>query len=241
MTDLELDKMMRRVLSDAIEFDCGNTIKQEIPFVPSRRHQQQMQSMLRNPLNWIKKKTRPLGKQALQWVAVILLVISIGFGGIMAISPTARAAVIRWFVEWYETHIIYRYIGEDVSGELLRYEITELPDGYKETDRIIDPLWVSVVYENPDGGIIYLDYNLIQQGGANTFVPGDDAVIGVTVNQFDGQLFVPLNPESRKMITWIDPNKNIQFLLTANADDAEMLSMAESVSVAKKNEKNEKN
>lgn len=178
-----------------------------------------------------REERRHIRRKVLQKAAAILLMISIGVGGIMAISPSARAAVISWFVEWYETHVIYRYVGEDVSGELLRYGITELPDGYQETERITDPLWVSVIYENSDGGIIYLDYNLIQQGGANAFVSGDDTVVNITVNQFAGQLLIPLNLESRKMITWIDPSENIQFLLTAVADDAEMLDMAESVSV----------
>lgn len=177
-----------------------------------------------------REERRHTRRKWMQWVAVILLIISLCFGGIIASTPSVRAAVISWFVEWYETHIIYRYVGEDVSSELLHYEITELPDGYQETDRIVDSLWVSVIYENSDGGVIYLDYNLIQQGGANAFVPDDDTVVDVTVNQFDGQLFIPLNSESRKMITWIDPGENIQFLLTAIADDAEMLSMAESVS-----------
>ena len=143
-----------------------------------------------------REERRHIRRKVLQKAAAILLIISIGFSAVMTISPTVRAVVISWFVEWYETHVIYRYVGEDVSGELLRYGITELPDGYQETERITDPLWVSVIYENSDGGIIYLDYNLIQQGGANAFISGDDTVVDVTVNQLSGQLFIPLNSES---------------------------------------------
>lgn len=230
MTDQELDRLMRNVLVDAIAADCENNNEIEPAFIPSRQHQRQMRAMLKDPLGWVEKKRCPLWKQALQRIAVALLVISIGFGCVMAASPTARAAVIRWCVEWYETHIVYRYAGEDISGKLPHYEITELPAGYQEVERFEDPLWVNIVYENPDGDKIYLDYSFIQQGGANAFVPGDDTIVDVSINQFNGQLFIPQNPENRKTITWIDSEKNIQFDITATLDDAEMISIAESIS-----------
>ena len=47
--------------------------------------------------------------------AVILLVFSLSLGSLMAVSPTVRAAVIRWVTEWYETHITYRYSGEQIT------------------------------------------------------------------------------------------------------------------------------
>ena len=234
MTDQELDKMMRRILSDAIKLDCISNGEQTVSFEPSMRHQQQIQSMLKNPLNWARKKTRPLWKQALQRIAVTLLVISVGFGGVMAVSPTARAAVIRWFVEWYETHIVYRYAGEDISGDIPHYDITKLPTGYQETERYEDPLWVNVVYENPDGDKIYFDYSYIQQGGADAFITDGDTVIDVSINQFDGQLFIPKDPASRKTITWIDPVKNIQFNIVAALDDTEIIGMAKSISAKEK-------
>ena len=156
MTDQELDKMMRRVLCDAIQLDCESANELEAPFIPSHRHQQQMQAMLKKPLTWIERKTHPIWQQVLQRVAVILLVASVAFGGVMAISPTARAAVIRWFVEWYETHIVYRYAGEDTTEKMPQYTIDNLPDGYYEVERIIKHSSVSVVYENSTGGIICL-------------------------------------------------------------------------------------
>ena len=106
MTDQALDKLMRQVLIDSLAMDEDGL--EQVDFTPSNRHQQQMQLMLKNPLGWYKRKTKPVWKLALQRVAVVFLVASIGFGSVMVVSPTARAAVIRWVVEWYETHIVYR-------------------------------------------------------------------------------------------------------------------------------------
>ncbi len=41
----------------------------------------------------------------------------------MLASPTARATIVRWVTEWYETHIVFRYAGEDAPGEMPQYEL----------------------------------------------------------------------------------------------------------------------
>ncbi len=39
----------------------------------------------------------------------------------MAVSPTVRAAVVRWVTEWYETHVVYRFC-ENMTGEMPQYD-----------------------------------------------------------------------------------------------------------------------
>ena len=115
MTDQELDQLMRRVLLDAAAQNEGQAEpKQE--FRASKQYQRETQKMLRDPLSWAKRRSRPVWKKTMQRVAAVFLAIFIGFGGVMAISPTVRAAVINWITEWYETHIVYRYTGEDIQG-----------------------------------------------------------------------------------------------------------------------------
>ena len=75
--------------------------------------------MLKNPLRWARDRKQPVWKRALKRVAVILLVISLAFGSLMVVSPTARATFIRWVTEWYETHVTYRYAGDDMVGDLV--------------------------------------------------------------------------------------------------------------------------
>ena len=113
--------------------------------------------------------------------AVILLVFSLSLGSLMAISPTVRAAVVRWVTEWYETHIIYRYSGEDILGEMPHYDISELPHGYTEIIRDVYAASVSVVYESSDGNVICFDYTHMQQGSAGIIVPGDDEIIDIKI------------------------------------------------------------
>lgn len=149
--------------------------------------------MLADPLAWAKKRDRPAWKRAVQRAAVILLVISLGFGGLMATCPVDRAAVIQWVTEWYETHITYRYTGEDMTGEMPQYEITELPEGYAEvkSKRIEWPGQVNIVYRNEETGkTIYLDYMQMVQGGATDFVVENAEIIPVMVDGLEGQFFL---------------------------------------------------
>ena len=233
MTDQELDTLMRRVLLDSLKLDAESAASGELAFEPTARYQRQMAAMVKDPLKWERRRARPLWKNVAQKAAVILLVFSLSLGSLMAVSPTVRAAVVRWVTEWYETHIVYRYSGEDISGEMPHYEISGLPQGYTEIIRDVYEASVSVVYESPNGDMICFDYTHMQQGAANIIAPGDDEIIDVTVNGIQGQLFLPHNSENAKTITWIDADSNLQFVVKAFCSETDILHIAESVSLVK--------
>ena len=233
MTDQELDTLMRRVLLDSLKLDAESTASGDLAFEPTARYQRQMAAMLSDPLKWERRWARPLWKNVVQKAAVILLVFSLSLGSLMAVSPTVRAAVVRWVTEWYETHIVYRYSGEDISGEMPQYEISGLPQDYTEIIRDVYEASVSVVYESPSGDMICFDYTHMQQGAANIIAPGDDEILDVTVNGIQGQFFLPHDPEDAKTITWIDADSNLQFVVKAFCSETDILHIAESVSLVK--------
>ena len=235
MTDRELDRMMQHVLLDAIKRDCEKETDDVLAFKPTHHYQRQMAKMLKDPLKWERRRARPLWKNVAQKAAVILLVFSLSLGSLMAVSPTVRAAMVRWVTEWYETHIVYRYSGEQIIGEMPQYEITDLPEGYIEDERVNWPSYVSVVYQNKDTGkTIYLDCTYMQQGSASDYVTDGVEVVPVTVNGLSGQLFLTDDWENKwNTITWIDAERNLQFEIDANVNRDVILHMAESVSLVK--------
>ena len=233
MTDRELDRMMQHVLLDAIKRDCEKETDDVLAFKPTHHYQRQMAKMLKDPLKWERRRARPLWKNVAQKAAVILLVFSLSLGSLMAVSPTVRAAVVRWVTEWYATHIVYRYSGEDISGEMPQYEISGLPQDYTEIIRDVYEASVSVVYESPSGDMICFDYTYMQQGAANIIAPGDDEILDVIVNGIQGQFFLSHDPADAKTITWIDANSNLQFVVKAFCSETDILHMAESVSLVK--------
>lgn len=234
MTEQELDLLMRNVLLDAIALD-EETNTETIPYTPSLHHQKQIKAMLKNPLRWARDRKQPVWKRALKRVAVILLVISLTFGSLMVVSPTARATFIRWVTEWYETHVTYRYAGDDMVGDLPEYTITELPEGYVENqeERIATQIQVSILYQSDTDYPITLHYIYLQQGAASQFVLDntDDVVID-NVNGYEAYIFVAADQENdSNAITWIDTQSNIQFTIQAQMSADDLLHMAESVSL----------
>lgn len=237
MTDQELDRLMQRVLLDAVKLDCERETGNAPSFVPTPRYQRQMTAMLADPLKWARKRARPVWKRVIQKAAVILLVFSLSLGSLIAVSPTVRAAVVRWVTEWFDTHITYRYSGETLIGEMPQYEITDLPKGYVEDEnqRIEGPNYVGIVYRSEtdaDADPIYFDYMYMQQGSASDYAVEDTTILQVTVNGMEGYLYLTTIPEqSDSTITWIDSANNIQFSVDAALDEVGILHIAESVSL----------
>ena len=235
MTDQELDNLMRRVLMDAIRKDEEDATEEIESFIPSRKHQRQMKEMLKDPLKWMRNKTRPVWKMIVQKVAVVLLIASVSLGGVMAISPTVRAAVIQWVTEWYETHIVYRYFSEQPQMEdIFHFTIQGVPQGYEEVERVELPSSGSVVYEAENGEVIYFDYAYMHQG-SGTFVALDgENVENVTIAGMTGQCFLSDVEGNFNTLTWIDEEYNVQFIIDCALEVDDLILMAESVRPIKK-------
>jgi hypothetical protein len=223
-----MDRMMRRALLDAVALDVQRISDPVSTFEPSARHTRQMRQMLKDPLHWARSRNRGALRITAQWAAVVLLFVSLGFGSVMLFSAPARAAVERWVVEWYETHIVYRYSGER-KGILPRYELTGLPEGVTELERIEMYELTDVLYGNENGELISFIYGSTAQGGATVFVPNGDTVTEVMVGRLRGMLFIPQDPESMTKLTWIDDEAGVQFTIAAALDEPDMIRLAESL------------
>lgn len=232
MTDEQLDILMREILIDAIALD-EEDCKERISFEPSLKYQHQTSAMLKDPSRWAKNKMRPVWKKVGQYVAAILVIGSISLGSVMAVSPTARAAVLQWVVEWYETYVSYRYTEEtSVPKTMPEYRMTALPKGYVENinERVEWPNYVQHRYENADGDIILFDYIYMTDGAATSFETEDAKVLDVMVNGCKGIIVLPDNAEEADYtLSWIDPDQNLHFTIDAAVDQEEILHMAESI------------
>lgn len=168
-------------------------------------------------------------------VAVVLIIFSLSLGSLMVVSPNIRAAVVNWVTEWYETHITYRYLGTPTDNEMPKYRIEALPNGYVEVDSEREewPEYICIVYRNEvSGKTIYFDYTRMTQGYVNDFEVNSDTITSsILVNGMQGYLFQEKNWEQqRSSITWIDPDKNLQFTIHAYLPQNRILQLAESVS-----------
>lgn len=229
MIDPSDDRLIQNILLDAVAEEYAAELASTEDVVTSPHFQHQMKKMLANPNSWAKQRKRPLWKRCLTKVAMLLLVCSLTLGAMMAISPTVRAAIIRWIVEWYDTEIIYRCFGESISDELPSYDITKLPTGYKKVEEIRTWSSVTVLYENDEEDIIYLHYSYISQGSVLGVSTENMEVYEINVHNCFGHFYLSTDPQQSNTLIWFNEQEKIKFAIDGFCDKDELLAMAESL------------
>lgn len=196
-----------------------------------------MTAMLNNPNGWVKQQRRSLWSKVAQTAAMFLLTFTLSLGVLMAVSPTIRAAIINWVVEWYDTQIVYRFSGktaDDPYAPLPKYEITALPEGYEPfRDKIITPGSYDVGYANGAGDLLWFGYQRMEQGGVLAI---QEQTAGMTayevmVNGCKGRVYCSQDAEQHSIIVWIDEENNLEFNISGFFSKDELLHIAESVSL----------
>ena len=193
--------------------------------------------MLNDPNGWAKRQHRSVWSKIARAAAMILLAFSLSLGALMAVSPTIRAAIINWVVEWYDTQIVYRFSGrtaEDPYPSLPKYEVTALPKGYEPfKDEIITPGSYDVGYVNEGGDLLWFGYQRMEQGGVLAIQENTEGMTAdvVTVNGCKGWVYCSQDAEPNNIIVWIDEGQNLEFDISGFFSKDELLHMAESVSL----------
>lgn len=198
----------------------------------SPRFERRMRPLLADPEGYIKRRTRPLWKKVLRAAACVLLACALSLGALRAVSPTAYAAFASWVTEWYETHVVYRFSGAPVEDALPRYRISSLPEGFAETDHVVEaPGYRGVAYQNAAGEEIYFTCERMTQGSAHGVLLESMTVKDVMVGGCPGQLYRSQDPAQSSAVIWMDEEAGLLFSIDAFAEESVLLHMAASVSL----------
>lgn len=230
MTDQELDRMLRRALLDAADQEAQTPPETEVPL--SEGHRRRMREMLRDPLLWFRLRNPYPWRTVARRAAVVLLMLSLSAAMVLAVSPKARADIVRWTMEQNGRRVEFRYHGDGPAQALPQYRIAALPEGYTETERAEADWNVRVAYECTGKQWIRFSYLYMQDGTASSMdITESDTVKDVTVSGMSGKLILTQSPESANAIIWFDTAQNLMFSIHANVDESVIITMAESVSL----------
>lgn len=235
MTDQELDQMLRRALLDAAAQEA-EALPQEPPEL-SPRHGRSMRAMLRDPLAWARSRRRPALRTAARHAAArhaaaVLLVLVLSAAVLVTVSPQVRADITRWVAEQTGNVLDFQFRGDSPAQPIPQYQITALPEGYVETERTDALDAGNVTYKNSDGDMILLDYAYMQDGALHRIILNDtDTMSDIRVSGMPGKLILSAEEKSFDCILWIDAAQNLQFTITAVAEESVIIAMAESVSL----------
>lgn len=128
MTDQELDRLLRRALLDAADQEAQTPPETETPL--SEGHRRRMREMLRDPLLWFRLRNPYPWRTVARRAAVVLLMLSLSAAMVLAVSPKARADIIRWTMQQDGRRVEFRYHGDGPAQALPQYRIAALPEGY---------------------------------------------------------------------------------------------------------------
>ena len=217
---------VRDAMLSSLPEDCPH-------YEASRRFQRRMGRLLADPANYARKMLRPWQEKIAR--AAAMAAVSVGLSALLLsqLSPSAWAAVKRWFMEVRQWDIVYYFSGEATGKELPYYTITELPEGYVYAEEKNDDGYRRIRYENEDGQRIRLEYMDMEDGSAFWVDTEQMEVRDVWVNACPGQVFLSSDPKQGNAILWIDEGTNIQFFIDAFVEESVLLHIAESVSLAK--------
>lgn len=210
MTEGEENIIIKGVLLEAISRDFSEELSNNKEVSVSPRFKRQMMAMMNNPNKWAERHKRDYRRRFVKVVATIVLTCSLPFGVLTVASPTVRAAVIDWVVEWYESSIIYKFFGESDSTKLPLYEVIDLPFDYTRIGIPQElPNNTEIIYENSDGEILRFEYMRVEEGSAIIIDAENMEVTEIGVNGCPGHLYISVDPEQSNCITWYDNPKKL--------------------------------
>lgn len=171
----------------------------------SHRYLRNRTRLLADPFGWAKRMARPVWKRAARTAACVLLACLVTLGGLMAVSPAVRAAVLGWFHQVQEDLVTFinpkRTVAEDPPGG---WRLSEIPEGFVLTDvspkessgywRYYEPgtgAWLWFAVYTPEAGEVATNVDGASDAGENHTT--------VTVQGYQADLF---QSEGTILLTW---------------------------------------
>lgn len=185
--------------------------------------------LLRNPTALLHRQSRSSWAKPLRIAACLLLVLSITFGVTLSISPQARAAISRWFVQLFDSHISYNFQGEPTT-QPVNWTASYLPEGYKQTEYIDLINMISIIYSNGDPETeIELSFQRLQDGCGECLDNEWHTIQDISIHGMPGQLFTSTRENGINMLLWFNLEKEYSLLLLARLDCDTLIKIAEGV------------
>ncbi len=199
----------------------------EIDHVFSDRFEKNMESV-------IKKNKHPQLKRVLRMAASFVLVILMAGGSVMALSPTARAAVMGWLFGRESDSYVYRSTGTDMGEETITtYDFAEIPERYTLWQNIVMPNSSLVIYAEDETGRFLKVFAAPNDGsGALYLIPEDATLIPIQLGDIQADYYQSNIESSGSTIVWTDPEND--YLVTVDGFFSQEELMALALNLVKK-------
>lgn len=134
----------------------------------------------------------------------------------LTVDADARTEIFAWIREKYEEFIEYRFVGKPSSEkEKTDYELTWLPDGYTEIDRLITEDGCTIIYSH-DVSLIQFVYST--GADADSLFVGDfnGEVQTIQIGEFIADFYQAQNNSQSSTVVWMSAQKDTLFSITTS-------------------------
>lgn len=176
----------------------------------------------------IHRVNHPVRHMVLNRVASVLLVILLGFTMVMSFSPTARAAVIGWIKQAYESFYSYYFETDVETDSNYRYQIDPVPDGYFEMSYAENNGYHVIVYSDNETSIVlaYADRSYYPM----LYVKREGyRVEEAMVNGKIADLYISEDGSLANGIVWCDTESGYMVYISGHLEIEELKNFAERV------------
>ena len=196
----------------------------EIDHVFSDRFENNMRSV-------IKKNNHPQLNRVLRMAASFALVILVASGSVMALSPTARAAVMGWLFGQDGTTFSYTSMGEESESDVYyKYDLAEIPEGYFLWQEIVDESQSIMLYaEEETGHLLKVTGSPNDGTGAMFLLTTTDEKSTVQIGDITADFYQSSTADSSSGLAWIDPDTDYLICLDGFFSKEELIEMAQSL------------
>ena len=177
------------------------------------------------------KSNHPHLNRVLRMAASFALVILISGGSILALSPTARAAVIGWLFAQEGNVFSYRSMGEKTeSNMMLKYDLPEVPEGYFLWQEIVEEDQGIILYaEEETGHLLKITCTPNDGTGAMFLVTTTEQKETVQIGEITADFYLSESEDVASGLAWVDPENDYLICLDGFFSKEELIEMAESL------------
>ena len=196
----------------------------EIDHVFSDRFENNMRSV-------IKKNNHPQLNRVLRMAASFALVILVASGSVMALSPTARAAVMGWLFGQDGTTFSYTSMGEESESDVYyKYDLSEIPEGYFLWQEIVDESQSIMLYaEEETGHLLKVTGSPNDGNRAMYLVTTSEEKSTVQIGDITADFYLSESDDVSSGLAWVDPENDYLICLDGFFSKEDLIEMAQSL------------
>ncbi len=162
----------------------------------------------------------PLSKHAVAIIAVIVVLSTTVFS-----VEAIREPIVKFFVEVYETFIEYTFEGDKSETITKEYRLSDVPDGFTQTDYFKEDAIISATYKNENGDTIAFEQSVT----ADTALSVDNEHLAIEIVEVAGRE-VRLHTDDDVIVAiWLEDTYMFEIFCNGNFDKEIMIALIEAV------------